>query len=122
MISITAILSIVTATLIPIIYFVWQFTDRSNRTTDRLVSTSVTSALQTETNKNALLLLEKEIQASEERFENALKLLKQEIEYRNNMIDYQIGQIGGYLNRTTDFEFRSDDRPMKKKAPPGEGQ
>ena len=83
--NVAVILTFITATLIPIVYFVWQFTDRSGKTTDRLVETAVKSALQAESNKNALVILELRTQQETE------------------ILEYRVNQIEGFLNKTSDF-------------------
>jgi hypothetical protein len=83
-----------------IIYFAWQFSDRQTKSAERMVATAVDAALQAERNKSALQLLE------------------QKISFSDQMLDYRIKGVEGFLDRTTEFQPRclpGDDRCNDRK-------
>ena len=84
----TWILGLVTASLIPIVYFIWQINDRNSKQTDKVVSSSVETAVQAEKNRSNLAITELQTR------------------HELNMLKHRVMQLEKFLDSTTNFHRR----------------
>ena len=85
---ITWILGLVTASLIPIIYFIWQINDRNSRQMDKAVGSAVVTAVQAEQNRSNI------------------SIGKLKTKHEINMLKYRVNLLEKYLSATTSYKIR----------------